>query len=140
MKRRGFLAAAGAGITAALAGCTSQSSSDDSLVVGTYSSFLDAPSISPGEWLKGEFESEFDTTLVWQSPPEEVNHYIQRKQEDVSVDADVYLGLNTDDIVRIDDELDEPRGEETTSIEVGDSVKEGQRYDPEHRGAGSQSG
>ena len=133
MKRRGFLAAAGAGITAALAGCASQSSSDDSLVVGTYSSFLDAPSISPGEWLKGEFESEFDTTLVWQSPPEEMNHYIQRKQEDVSVDADVYLGLNTDEIVRIDDELDGSLLAEAPSIEGRDSVKEGLRFDPEQR-------
>jgi len=133
MKRRGFLAAAGAGITAALAGCASQSSTDDSLVVGTYSSFLDAPSISPGEWLKSEFESEFDTTLVWQSPPGAVNHYIQRKQEDVSVDADVYLGLNTDEIVRIDDELDGSLLAEAPSIEGRDSVKEGLTFDPEQR-------
>lgn len=133
MKRRGFLAAAGAGITATLAGCISQSTNEDSLVVGTYSAFLDAPSISPGEWLKGEFESEFDATLVWQSPPGEVNHYIQRKQEGVSVDADLYLGLNTDEIVRIDDELDGSLLAEAPSVEGRDSVKSGLNFDPQER-------
>lgn len=102
-------------------------------MVATYGSFLDAPSVSPGEWVKQEFEDEFDTTLVWQSPPGEANHYIQRKQEDVDIDADVYLGLNTDELVRVDDELDEPLFAEAPDVEGRDNVREGLDFDPEGR-------
>ena len=137
MKRRTFLASAGAGTTAALAGCTdalvAPGASDDDLVVATYSAFLDAPSVSPGEWVKEEFEAEFDTTLVWQSPPGEVNHYIQRRQEDVNIDADVYLGLNTDELVRVDDELDESLFAAAPEVEGRDSVKGELDFDPEGR-------
>ena len=133
MKRRTFLTAAGAGVTAALAGCLSQSNNDDSLVVATYGAFLDAPSVSPGEFVKQEFESEFDTTLVWQSPPGEANHYIQREQEGVGIDADVYLGLSTGELVRIDDELDTSLFATAPDIEGTDSLREGLAFDPEGR-------
>ncbi|MFT4946787.1 MAG: thiamine transport system substrate-binding protein, partial [Natronomonas sp.] len=69
MDRRHFLLSAGAAATA-VAGCLSGSTRNrsNSLVVGTYSSFIDSPSSSPGAWLKSEFEEEFDTDLIWQTP------------------------------------------------------------------------
>jgi len=132
MKRRAFLTAAGGTATAALAGCLT-TDDEDGLVVATYSSFLDAPSISPGEWVKESFEEEFDTTLIWQSPPGEANHYIQRKQEGVDIDADVYLGLTTEELVRVDDELDEELFVEAPDVEGRDAVREGLDFDPEGR-------
>ncbi len=62
MNRRRFLSTTGTGATALLAGCISSvdDESTDTLVVGTYSSFIDAPSTSPGAWVKEQFEQEFD--------------------------------------------------------------------------------
>lgn len=157
MKRRTFLTTTGAASVVALAGCaeleraedspddTDDSSADDTddgttteetedtLVVGTYSSFLDAPSISPGEWVKNTFEEEFDATLVWQSPPGEINHYIQRKQEGVGIDADVYLGLNTDELVRVDEQLDEPLFVNGLEIDGQEHVQPALEFDPDGR-------
>ena len=137
MKRRTFLAAAGTGAVA-LAGCIETADDngerdDDTLVVATYSSFLDAPSISPGEWVKEEFEEETGAELVWQSPPGEVTHFIQRKQEDVSIDADLYLGVNTDELVRVDEELDESLFVEAPDIEGTEEIRSGLAFDPEER-------
>ncbi|WP_340099664.1 thiamine ABC transporter substrate-binding protein [Salinibaculum salinum] len=136
MKRREFVVTTGAAATAAVGGCLSPGSTDggsDSLVVGTYSSFIDSPSSSPGAWLKEEFESEFDRDLIWQTPSNELNHYVQRKQSNVDIDADVYLGVNTEDLVRIDDELDESLFTESGDIEGKDDVKSGLQFDPQDR-------
>lgn len=153
MKRRAFLATTGTGAVA-LAGCLSISSDDtngddtatngdddvngddrdETLVVATYSSFLDAPSISPGEWVKEEFEAEFDAELVWQSPPGEINHYIQRQQEGVGIDADIYLGLNTDELVRVDEQLDEPLFASAPDVDGAEHIREELSIDdPENR-------
>jgi len=112
---------------------TRTSDGDDTLVVGTYSAFLDAPSISPGEWLKQEFESEFDARLVWQSPPNEINHYIERRNAGVDIDADVYVGLNTDELVRIDEKLDDQLFQKAGDVEGLENVKPGLEFDPEGR-------
>jgi thiamine transport system substrate-binding protein len=136
MDRRTFLSVTGAAATTAVGGCLSPGSTSggsDSLVVGTYSSFIDSPSSSPGAWLKQEFESEFDTELIWQTPSNELNHYVQRKQSNVDIDADVYLGVNTEDLVRIDDELDESLFAESGDIEGKDEVKSGLQFDPQDR-------
>jgi thiamine transport system substrate-binding protein len=138
MRRRTFVTAIGTGVAASLAGCIGDGGTTDgedaTLVVGTYSAFLDAPSISPGEWLKGEFESEFDATLVWQSPPNEINHYIERRNADVvGIDADMYVGLNVDELVRVDEELDESLFAEAGDVEGLDSVKSGLDFDPDGR-------
>lgn len=142
MKRRTFITAAGSGLVAAAAGCIDIESSDDGgvteevtdeLVVATYSSFLDAPSISPGEWIKEEFESRFDARLIWQSPPQEVNHYIQRKQEDVPIEADLYLGLNVDELVRVDENLDDPLFETAPELAGSESIRPGLAFDPDDR-------
>ena len=136
MRRRNFLVSAGAAATA-VAGCLAPggtaSTSSGALVVGTYSAFIDSPSSSPGAWLKSEFESEFDTDLVWQTPSNELNHYVQRKQSGVDIEADVYLGLNTDDLVRIDRELDDSLFAEAGDIDGKSDVKSGLQFDPENR-------
>lgn len=147
MKRRKVLTALGTGAVAAVAGCLgddagSPDDADDgtttadepaTLVVGTYSSFLDAPSISPGEWLKSEFESEFDATLVWQSPPQEINHYIERRNQGVDIDTDVYLGLNTEELVRVDEELDDDLFVEAGDVAGEADIRDGLDIDPDGR-------
>ena len=137
MKRRNFLISAGGAATAAVAGCLAPggtaSSGSDALVVATYSSFIDSPSSSPGAWLKSEFESEFDTDLLWQTPSNELNHYVQRKQAGVDIEADVYLGLNTDDLVRVDRELDESLFTEAGDVDGRSDVKSGLQFDPQDR-------
>ena len=122
----------GAGDDSADDGATTDDESP-TLVVSTYSSFLDAPSISPGEWVKTEFESEFDATLVWQSPPQEVNHYIERRNQGVDIDADIYLGLNTDELVRVDDQLEDPLFAEAGDIPGAEDIREGLEFDPQGR-------
>ncbi len=100
------------------------------LTVATYDSFIDAPSVSPGEWLKDEFESRFDAELEWATPDNEINHYIEREQSGAGIDADAYVGFNTDDLVRIDDELDDGLFAEAGDIDGLDDVREGLRFDP----------
>jgi thiamine transport system substrate-binding protein len=138
VNRRKFLSAAGGAATVALAGCTFGSSpardgGTETLVVGTYSSLIDSPSSSPGAWLKSTFEEEFDIDLVWQTPSNELNHYIQREQAGVDIEADLYMGLNTEDLVRVDSELDGDLFAEAGNIEGRDTVKPGLQFDPQER-------
>ncbi|WP_276272680.1 thiamine ABC transporter substrate-binding protein [Haloarcula litorea] len=146
MDRRRFLTASGAAAAGLLAGCTGFGGSDESggtttgtagddgptLVVATYGSFIDAPSSSPGAWLKQRFESEFDASVVWQTPTNEVNHFIERRKAGVDVEADVYVGLSADDLVRIDATLEEGLFAEAGDVGDGD-VKDGLRFDPAGR-------
>ncbi|WP_276260811.1 thiamine ABC transporter substrate-binding protein [Haloglomus litoreum] len=138
MNRRKFLTAAGGAATVALAGCTfgsnpGTSGGTDTLVVGTYSSLIDSPSSSPGAWLKSAFEDEFDVDLVWQTPSNELNHYIQRQQAGVDIEADLYLGLNPDDLVRVDRELDEELFAAAGDVEGRSDIKPGLEFDPQER-------
>lgn len=112
---------------------TTTDGSDSTLVVSTYSSFLDAPSTSPGEWVKEEFESEFDATLEWEAPEGEVNHYIERRNQGVDIDADAYLGVRTDGLVRIDEELDADLFAEAGDVSGAENVREGLDFDPSGR-------
>lgn len=106
---------------------------DNELVVATYGAFLDAPSTSPGEWLKNEFESEFDAEITYQTPEGEVNHYIEQRNAGTDIEADVYLGLNTDELVDVDKQLDEDLFESGLSIAGQENVREGLDFDPEDR-------
>ena len=148
--RRRLLTVGGAAGAIALAGCSAEQTGDGAddgadddgtdedgdeaetptLTVATYGSFIDAPSVSPGEWLKEEFESRFDAELEWATPDNEINHYIERVQSGAAVDADVYVGFNTEDLVRIDDELDDGLFAEAGDIDGLDAVREGLRFDP----------
>ncbi|WP_080506134.1 thiamine ABC transporter substrate binding subunit [Halorubrum sp. BV1] len=100
------------------------------LTVATYTNFIDAPSVSPGEWLKSEFESRFDATLEWATPDNEINYYVERAQSGVGIDADVYVGFNTEDLVRIDSELDDELFAEAGEISGAEDVRDGLSFDP----------
>jgi thiamine transport system substrate-binding protein len=161
MRRREFIAAAGAAGVAGLAGCAggggsegdgtdtgTDTDSDTStptgtatgtpnptptLRVGTYGAFVDAPSSSPGPWLKDQFESEFDATLEWQTPENELNYFIERAMRGVDVDADAYVGLDTNMLIRVDEQLDESLFADAGDVPRRDSVKEGLEFDPKGR-------
>ena len=125
MKRRTFLRTAGATGLATLAGCagpdaatngngttTGTTSGGDELAgtlsVATYEPFIDAPSVSPGNWIKEHFESAYpEATIEWLTPESELNHFVQQKQSGVDVSADLYVGVNADDLVRVDQQLGE---------------------------------
>ncbi|TKX84642.1 extracellular solute-binding protein [Halorubrum sp. SS5] len=158
--RRRFLTAAGAAGATALAGCSAERVDDGggdgsdggdagngtdedgtdggdggeeetpTLTVATYTNFIDAPSVSPGEWLKEEFESRYDAELEWATPDNEVNYYIERAASGAGIGADLYVGLTTEDLVRVDGELDEDLFAEAGDVEGRDAVKEGLRFDP----------
>ncbi|GAA0520012.1 thiamine transport system substrate-binding protein [Halorubrum aquaticum] len=103
------------------------------LTVATYGAFIDAPSVSPGEWLKGEFESRVDATLEWATPDNEVNHYVERAASGAPIDADLYVGLTTEDLVRIDEELDDDLFSAAGDVDGADAVRDGLRFDPFER-------
>ncbi|KTG07964.1 ABC transporter substrate-binding protein [Haloprofundus marisrubri] len=161
MRRRNFIKAAGAaGVSALVAGCSAEpvddggdSASNEStegtetgtttgtpsgsatLRVATYTSFVDAPSSSPGPWIKEQFESEFDATLEWQTPENEINYFIERAAQGVDIESDAYVGLDTNMLIRVDENVD---GELFASVDSGavegrDAVKSGLEFDPQER-------
>ena len=105
------------------------------LVVATYSSFVDAPSSSPGPWLKEQFEAEFDATLVWETPENGVNYFIERQLGGAGIDADVYVGLDTNMLIRIDEKLSEPlfAPVEEGAVSRRGEVKSSLEFDPQGR-------
>ncbi|ADJ14030.1 thiamine ABC transporter substrate-binding protein [Halalkalicoccus jeotgali] len=110
MKRRTFLGS-GAAVTACLAGCSanpvdSDESDDGTLAVATYGSFVDAPSDSPGAWIKEEFDARHDATLEWHTPDQGINYYIERHNSDVEIEPDLYLGFGPHELVRVDRNTD----------------------------------
>ncbi|WP_089871170.1 thiamine ABC transporter substrate-binding protein [Halogranum rubrum] len=164
MKRRVFLRSAGVGATALVAGCTTQQadggagsetsessttggdgstgtttgtteSSSETLRVATYSAFVDAPSSSPGPWLKEQFESEFDTTIEWQTPENELNYFIERQLQGVDPGADLYVGLDTNMLIRLDEKLNDPlfAPVESGALSNRGDVKESLEFDPQNR-------
>ncbi|UPW02036.1 thiamine ABC transporter substrate-binding protein [Halorussus gelatinilyticus] len=115
---------------------TTEASLSGTLKVATYSSFVDAPSSSPGGWLKQEFENRHpDVTVKYETPENEVNHYIQQAAQGVSIDTDVYVGMNVDHLIRIDEKL----GQKSLFAPVADRlshyghVKDGLNFDPQQR-------
>jgi thiamine transport system substrate-binding protein len=163
MRRREFIRTAGAGGAAALvAGClgggtdasggsTAESTgtaadgtttgtavgstTPSELVVATYSAFVDAPSSSPGPWLKEQYESEFDATLTWETPENELNYFIERQLGGAGIDADVYVGLDTNMLIRIDERLSEPLFAPVAdgALSRRDDVKSSLEFDPQGR-------
>lgn len=82
-----------------------QSGGSQTLRVATYSAYLDAPSVSPGGWVKERFESTHDATLEWFAPEGGITHFVQRRQRGLDPGADAYLGVTVEDLVRADREL-----------------------------------
>ncbi|QFU81097.1 thiamine ABC transporter substrate-binding protein [Natronorubrum aibiense] len=140
MKRRTFVATLGGGSALGLAGCLTQEggSDDGTLTVVTYESMLDGENPA-GPWLKDAFEDEHsDAELEWELLPDQgINHYIERADRDVGIDADVYLGLNIDDLVSVDDNLEDGglfQSLESDRLERADRVRDGlEMGDPHDR-------
>jgi thiamine transport system substrate-binding protein len=110
----------------------------DTLVVATYPAFVNAPSSSPGAWLKKQFEKEFDATLIYQTPDSEINYYIERAIQGVEFEADAYVGLDTEMLIRADEkrgseQFTDPLFAEAGDIAGRDSVKSGLEFDPDGR-------
>jgi len=159
MRRRTFLRAVGAGGVAGLAGCTGNDGGSTAtnggesdggaasatgtttgtaagipeLVVATYGAFVDAPSTSPGPWIKETFESEFDATLSFATPDSEINYFIERALRGVEIDADAYVGLNVDMLIRVDEKLDDGLFATVGDVEGRNDVKDGLNFDPQGR-------
>ena len=142
MKRRQYLAAVGGAAGIGLSGCIaspgSSGSDDGTLTVATYDSFVESQSSldAPATWLKERFESQHeDATIKWKNPDNGLNHYVQRYQQGVEFDADVYLGVNVDDLIRADETLDDSLFQDLDRGSVGnaDSVKSELEFDPEGR-------
>lgn len=161
--RRQFLTAAGAGGAALLAGCQADPIDDgtdapadtgtestgtttgtgtpgtaDTLVVATYPPFVNAPSTSPGAWLKRKFEEQFDATLVYQTPESELNYYLERAIQGVDFEADVYVGLDTGQLIDADNrrgegQFTDPLFAEAGDLEGMDRVRKGLLFDPQGR-------
>lgn len=166
MNRRRFLTAAGAACGVTVAGCTGTTdqgtetespsetesrtetttstvtgtASDESLqgtlTVATYDSFVDAPSSSPGPWIKEEFERRYPgVTLEWATPEGGINHYIQRRNGGASFDADAYTGLKVPELVRVDQNVDDPLFEppNVDALSNWTHVESGTTFDEDNR-------
>jgi len=107
------------------------------LRIGTYGSFVDAPSTSPGGWVKEQFESEYDAEIQWFAPEGGMNYFLQRRQQGVTIDTDLYLGLTPENLVTADTGVE---GEESlfTSVDTSrlsnvSNVVEDYYFDPQDR-------
>ncbi|PSQ54974.1 thiamine ABC transporter substrate-binding protein [Halobacteriales archaeon SW_12_67_38] len=112
---------------------TGSASPSDTLTVATYSSFTGEG--TAGNWLKSAFEDEYpETTVEFVTPENGVNQYIQRAKQGAPINADVYVGLNTSDLVRVSQELDETLFPTIAdSLDRADMVKDELRVDPDGR-------
>jgi thiamine transport system substrate-binding protein len=109
--------------------------SGETLRVGTYGSFVDAPSDSPGVWIKEEFEERYDATLEWHLPDQELTHYVERNNEDVDIETELYLGVRPQNLVRADRNVDGElfRKSDTDLLRNGPDIGEDFFFDPQDR-------
>ncbi len=157
MRRRTFIVGAGAGM-AGLAGCvdggnggngedggtgdggtsptTTGTGQPDAatVVVATYDSFIDSEE-SAGPWLKRAFEEQRDdVTVEFRVPESGINRFIQRARQGADVGADCYVGLNVDELIRLDDQLDTTLFDSLEGdLEGSSRVKDSLRFDPDGR-------
>lgn len=157
MKRRTFITTAAGATAVGLAGCTVSPTDDDdddptaefagpeeraemdfsgeTLIVATYDSFIDAPSDSPGEWIKDEFEERYDVDFEWEAPEQELTHYVEQHNAGVDIDADLYLGVRPQNLVRADGNLEGEMLAETDIDLLRNGADIGEQYffDPHDR-------
>lgn len=109
--------------------------SGQTLTVGTYGSFVDAPSDSPGVWIKDEFEKRYDVTFEWETPDQELNHYVERQNQDVDIETEVYLGVRPQNLVRADRRIDGQLFAESDVdlLRNGPDIGDEFFFDPENR-------
>jgi thiamine transport system substrate-binding protein len=112
---------------------TAGGSPSGTLTVATYSSFTGEG--TAGNWLKSAFEETYPgTTVEFVTPDNGVNRYVQRRSQGAPIDADLYVGLNTDELVRADRELEEPLFRSVGDrLDRVDAVKDALSIDPEGR-------
>jgi thiamine transport system substrate-binding protein len=125
---------ADAGTTATGTATTAASGTPSgTLTVATYSSFTGEG--TAGTWLKSAFEEEYpDVTVEFEIPSNGLNEYIQRAQQGVDIEADLYVGLNTGELVRADQTLDTDLfAESADSLDGVADVKDGLTIDPKGR-------
>jgi thiamine transport system substrate-binding protein len=137
MQRRAFLSRTGLAATglAATAGCIGDSSDSGTgtLTIATYSSFTGED--TAGNWLKSAFEEEHsDATVEFRTPENGINRFVQRKGEGAPVDADLFVGLNTGELVRADERLDAQLfATVADEVEGADTVDPALSFDPDGR-------
>jgi len=141
MRRRTFLkyGATGAGSATLLAGCSTSpggdatATRDGALTVATYSSFTGEG--TAGAWLKSAFEDRRSgVTVEFVTPENGFNQYIQQTKQGSAIDADLFVGLNTGELVRADRELDGQFLQQVEGdLEGAESIKESLRIDPRGR-------
>jgi len=161
--RRTFLTSAGVGAVVALAGCggngdgngsgtdngsnggngdtgnggamttTARATVGGTLTVATYSSFTGED--TAGNYLKSAFEEEYPgVTVELTVPSNGVNQYIQRKRQGAPIDADLYVGLNTGELVRAEERLDSHLfARSRDAVPRAGAVKPDLEIDPEGR-------
>ncbi|TKR26148.1 thiamine ABC transporter substrate-binding protein [Natronomonas salsuginis] len=106
---------------------------DPTITIATYDSFVDGED-PVGPWLKSEFEAEYDATVEFRTPSSGINQYIQRAQQGAEIDVDLYVGLNVDELIRIDEQLDSALFDSLDGeIDGSDRVRDELRFDPDGR-------
>ncbi|MFB6093622.1 MAG: thiamine ABC transporter substrate binding subunit [Halanaeroarchaeum sp.] len=137
VSRRRVLTGAGSLAVGGLAGCIGgpATSSPDTIRVGTYPAYVDAPSTSPGAWVKAEFERRHDATLEWVAPDNELTTFIQRRRQGAPLEADLYLGVTPQHLVRAQTELDQPlfEGFDVGAIDNARDIQDVYHFDPKRR-------
>jgi thiamine transport system substrate-binding protein len=102
------------------------------LQVATYGSFTGEG--TAGNWLKSNFEAEHpDVTVEFTTPENGVNEFIQRASQGAPIDADMYVGINTGELVRADENLDTTLFAEAGDVAGAENVKEALEIDPDGR-------
>ncbi|WP_336035711.1 thiamine ABC transporter substrate-binding protein [Halobacterium yunchengense] len=138
MRRRAYLRAAGAtAVGLSTAGCLEFGGSGGAsgpLTIATYDSFFGDDGTA-GEWLRSAWEDDHDVDVEFVAPDAGVNEYITRKQDGASIDPDLFVGLNTPDLVRVDEELPDTDlfDDLRADLEHADDVKPELEVDPENR-------
>jgi thiamine transport system substrate-binding protein len=136
VSRRSFLTAVGATGALGLAGCIGTAPTDpDTLRVGTHRAYVDAVSTSAGDWVKSEFEARHDVTLEWVVRENELNDFIQRREQGADLGADAYVGLTPTDLVRADRELEDSlfTAFDTDRVPNARDITDAYRFDPQNR-------
>ncbi|MFO7927731.1 MAG: thiamine ABC transporter substrate-binding protein [Halobacteriota archaeon] len=106
---------------------------DTTVTIATYDSFVDGND-PVGPWLKEEFEAEYDAGIEFLTPSSGINQYIQRAQRGADIDVDLYVGLNVDELIRIDEQLDSSLFDPLDGdISGTDRVRDELRFDPDGR-------
>ncbi len=121
------------GATADGTATTGNGSPSGTVRVATYSSFTGKG--TAGNWLKSAFEKrQSNVTVEFLTPENGVNQYVQRASQGAPIDADLYVGLNTAELVRARKTLDEPLFRPVGGhLEGLGRVKKPLRIDPQGR-------